>query len=170
MAILTVSPRVTPVSTTATRNAAPNSSGCSEDSLERACDCEGCTSEQGVAQLIHELLEAFGFPGELFPAKEVLHYRGDLSNGFYHLQLKGDVEKQVDVPGFSGLLRFASEIRGHISKGKIKKLEGVSICAWGVEVPLDAVVAGYMCKSKVYFYSGVVFSGIPISAIRTLWD
>ena len=133
------------------------------------CTCSGYTCDDGAARFVYEYLESNGFPGELFPVKQVLHCTADKS-GEFSIELRSDMEKEVVVPGFSGSLKFSSEIRGHIVKGKIKKLKGVSISTLGVVLPLDAVQAGSMCKSKVFFYVGLAFSGIPITALRTLWD
>ena len=143
---------------------------CASEAEASPCDCNGCSSSEGASKFVHEYLEANGFPGELFPTKEVVHCSGDFKTGSFSIQLRGEVEKDVDVPGFNGSLKFLCELKGQISKGKIKRLKGVTITALGVTLPLDAVTTGSMCKNKVFFYVGVEFSGIPISVLRTLWD
>lgn len=143
-------------------------SSCAE-AVANVCECHGCRNDAGPTKFVYQYLESNGFPGELFPTDEVTHCGGDELTGHFHIQLRREIERDVDVPGFCGALKFSTELRGIISRGKIKRLRGVTVTTLGIAMALDTVTTTSLCKSKVFFFVGLAFVSVPVQVLRSLW-
>lgn len=105
---------------------------------------------------VYEVLKGYDFPIGLLP-KGVLDYDLDPSTGKFSAFLNGSCEFSLEG---SYQLNYKSTIKGHISKGKLSGLEGVSVKLLFVWVDIVEVLRS---DDALEFSVGIAGADFPIS-------
>ncbi|XP_015875049.3 uncharacterized protein LOC107411893 [Ziziphus jujuba] len=104
---------------------------------------------------VYEVLKGYDFPVGLLP-KGVLDYDLDPSTGKFFAFLNGSCGFSLEG---SYQLNYKSTIKGHISKGKLSGLEGVSVKLLFVWVNIVEVLRSV---DQLEFSVGIAGAGFPI--------
>ncbi|KAL5783870.1 hypothetical protein ACOSP7_008899 [Xanthoceras sorbifolium] len=111
-----------------------------------------CSASEPTA---YEVLSSYNFPIGILP-KGVLDYQLDSSTGKFAAFLNGSCSFSLEG---SYQLRYKPAIRGHISKGKLQSLEGVSVKLFFIWVDIVEVSRS---GDNLEFSVGIAGAGFPI--------
>ncbi|CAI5480999.1 unnamed protein product [Closterium sp. Yama58-4] len=112
-----------------------------------------------AATLASQALQENGLPPGLLPLQEVVQST-NTRTGPFQVKLSHSVERKIH----GNLVRYSSEVRGTICRGKITNLKGVHVRRLMLWLSVDSIESKEANSSDIHFRVGPVSEGIPRSA------